>query len=152
VKRRWTLTLVLVLCTLPLSARAYLGLSQGLSSTSVEIGYMTRSFEQNLSIGLPVVEREFKTPVVQATVLYKVQHLSPLVISIGPLARLSWGKDGSTIGGGGTLSLSWETVGKHGAPFIEGAYLPWVTNLGSPEAIHQRQVEAYLRFGWRHLL
>jgi len=153
VKRRALFALILITVALPISARAYLGVSQGLVSTSVEAGYMTRSFEENLSLSLPLVYGNFSLPMGSANILYRIQRLNPLVLGVGPAARIAWHADGGYIlAGGAALSLSWEALRGSEVLFAEFSYLPFSTEQGAAlDPLAAREIGQWVRIGWRHL-
>ncbi len=152
-KRSVPLIIALLAMALPLSARAYVGISQGMVSTSLEVGYLTRSFEQNLSISLPLVYGDVGLPMAQATLVFRTQRFNPLVAGAGVAARLGWQGDvGSIVSAGFVISVGWEAFNGSEIVFAELAYLPFSTSIGTPIALlGQRQVEQWVRIGWRHL-
>lgn len=55
--RRCALLLFLLLLMLTsVGAKPYLGVSQNLAASSVEVGFLTKGFEQNLVLSLPTVQ------------------------------------------------------------------------------------------------
>ena len=152
-KRKLPLLLLLLFTVLPLSARGYIGLNQGLVGSAVEVGYMTRSFEQNLSLSLPLVHGNFTTPMASGNLVWRIQRFNPLVIGVGVGGRFSWGADdGYILAGGLLLSVSWETFGRGEVLFVEGSYMPVSIEGGSAiDALARHQIAQYLRIGYRHL-
>ena len=152
-KRKLFLLLLLLLILLPLSARAYLGFNQGLVGSAVEVGYMTRSFEQNLSLSLPLVYGDFTTPMASGNLIWRIQRFNPLVIGVGLGRRFAWqADDGYVLAGTVLLSVSWETLGKGEVLFAEGSYMPFSIEGGSAiDALARHQIAQYLRIGYRHL-
>ena len=152
-KRKLCLLLLLSVSLLPLSARAYVGLHQGPVASGLEIGYMTRSFEQNLSLSLPLCYGALTLPMASGNLLWRIQRFNPLVIGLGVGIRVGWGDgDGYLLALGGVCSLSWEVLGKGEVLFAEGAYMPFLTEEGAPlSSLAKRQAGQYLRIGWRHL-
>lgn len=152
-KRKLSLLLLLLSTVLPLSARGYIGLNQGLVGSAVEVGYMTRSFEQNLSLSLPLVHGNFTTPMASGNLVWRIQRFNPLVIGVGVGGRFSWGADdGYILAGGLLLSVSWETFGRGEVLFVEGSYMPFSIEEGSAiDPLARHQTGQYLRIGHRHL-
>lgn len=152
-KRKLCLLLLLLSILPALPARAYIGLNQGLVGSAVEVGYMTRSFEQNLSLSLPLVYGALSTPMTSGNLLWRIQRFNPVVIGVGIGGRVTWqGDDGYILAGGIVLSLSWETLKGGEVLFAEGSYFPFLSEEGAPLDAHaKRQVGQYLRIGWRHL-
>jgi len=153
VKRKAILLFILIAFTASLHSRSYVGVSQGLVGTGFEVGYLTRSFEQNLSIQFPFVQGSATPMAGMVNVLYRTQRFNPLIIGAGPTARIAWQKEqGFTIGGGVMLSIGWEVLGKREILFIEGAYIPFKTTVWGPlDAPAAKLVDQYIRIGWRHL-
>ncbi|MCK9547261.1 MAG: hypothetical protein RBS49_05890 [Sphaerochaeta sp.] len=152
-RRWWLLALLLSFTLLPLSARAYVGVNQGLVSSGVEVGYMTRLVEQNLSLSLPLLSGDLTTAMASVNVAWRIQRFNPLVIGLGLAGRVAWrGSEGYIPALGFLFSLSWETLGKGEVLFIEGSYMPFMTEEGSPlGGVATQQVGQWLRIGWRHL-
>jgi len=150
---RTTLVIILLLGSFSLWARPYAGVSQSLMSTGVEVGMLSRTFEQNLALSLPTTQPSFKTPSVETTMLYRLAHLSPVMIGLGMKARIGWESDvGYELGLGFALSLSYEFLFSRGIVFVEGSYLPWITAQGTAvDPVVQDMVRQYVRFGYRHV-
>jgi hypothetical protein len=153
VKRKALLLVLLVTLTFSLHSRPYIGINQGLVGTGIEVGYLTRSFEQNLSIQFPFVQGATTPMAATVNVLYRTQRLNPVVIGLGPTARIAWQKEqGFTLGGGFMLSVGWEVLAKREILFVEGAYIPFKTSVWGPlDVPGERLVDQYIRIGWRHL-
>ncbi len=139
-----------------LSAGTFLGISQGLQSTSLEIGILGRRAEQHIAFSLPLVRTEpenyFKAPSISAAISLRTLRFKPLVLSAGVKSQVSWeGRDGYIIGLGGTIALSYEFLKKGEVFFLEGSYLPLITTQGvlSTE-LGEQQLAQWVRLGYRH--
>lgn len=152
------LLLAFFLFAAPLHAGTYLAGVQGTESSSMELGLLTRSFEQNLSSGFPTVQGNldatlFDTPVVQANLLYRFNQVNPLVLGLGLSTRLSWQNTSTyALGLGLTAQASYEFVANHFIPFVQVTYMPWTITRGtSPSPLLKSQIDEYLRFGLRYV-
>nr|WP_319472289.1 hypothetical protein [uncultured Sphaerochaeta sp.] len=153
------LSLFLIILFVPslLSAGAFLGVSQGLASTTLEVGILGRRAEQHLSFSLPTIdatpEDYFKAPVLGGTVSVRTLRFKPLVLSAGVKSQISWeSTDGYVLGLGGTLALSYEFIGRGGVLFLEGSYLPWITTQGSLSTnLGEKQLTQWIRLGYRQV-
>jgi len=149
-----TLLILLLLASFTLEAGPYVGITQSTMSTGLEVGMLSRTFEQNLALSLPSASPSFETPSVQTTMLYRFGHFSPLMIGMGMKAQLGWEHAvGYELGLGFALSLSYEFLFSRGIVFVEGSYLPWITAQGSAiDASVRDMVRQYIRFGYRQVL
>ena len=147
------LAIILLLSCFTLAARPYAGLSQSLMSTGLEVGMLSRTFEQNLALSLPTVAPSLETLGIETTMLYRLPHLSPVMAGMGLKARLGWEQgEGYELGVGFALSLSYEFLFSRGIVFVEGSYLPWITAQGTAvDRVVQDMVRQYVRFGYRHV-
>lgn len=154
---RLFLTLCMSILFVPslLSAGPFLGVSQGLESTTLEVGILGRRAEQHLSFSLPTInaapEDYFKAPVLGATVSVRTLRFKPLVLSAGIKSQISWeSTDGYVLGLGGAIALSYEFIGRGGVLFLEGSYLPWITTQGSLSTnLGEKQLTQWIRLGYR---
>lgn len=159
--KRVSLVVALVLL-LPmlLCASPYIGLSQGLTSTSVELGYLTRSFEQNVTVSLPLLsalegEKEvYSYPVVGMNLLYKDMIGTAIALAGGVSLRAGWEYEKSLVLQAGLLvQLSLEAPSVRDILFFEFAYMPaslsWTEGTPSSDRLTQG-VREYMRFGYRH--
>ncbi|MGE4453770.1 MAG: hypothetical protein AB7D92_04490 [Sphaerochaeta sp.] len=139
-----------------LSAGTFLGVSQGLVATSLEIGILGRRAEQHIAFSLPLVRTEpenyFKAPSMSATISLRTLRFKPLVLSAGVKSQVSWeGSDGYIIGLGGTIALSYEFIKKGEVLFLEGSYLPLITTQGVLSTdLGEQQLKQWIRLGYRH--
>ncbi len=143
-----------------LPAAPYLGLSQSITSTSVEVGYLTNSIDQNISISLPLLgsldssQGWYSTPVASMNILYKGKVGSILAIGVGPTLRMGWEFEKAlSLQAGLLLQLSLEAPGVMDILFCELAYLPkglgWVG--GTPSSgLLEKSIREFVRFGYRH--
>ena len=138
-----------------LFAGVFLGVSQGLESTTLEVGILGRRTEQHLSFSLPTingaVEDYSKAPVLGATISVRSLRFQPLVLSCGIKSQISWeSTNGYILGLGGAIALSYEFIGKGGVLFLEGSYLPWVTIQGTLSTnLGEKQLNQWIRLGYR---
>jgi len=157
--RRCALLLFLLLLMLTsLGAKPYLGVSQNLAASSVEVGFLTKGFEQNLVLSLPTVQTAapawLQNSALSAHLLYRFHQLNPVVVGVGIKAQGGWQEDGyRALGLGGVLSLSYEFVGRHGILFAEASYLPWIYSDGSAsDPFVDKMLAQYVRLGYRYVL
>ncbi|RFU95441.1 hypothetical protein DYP60_05350 [Sphaerochaeta halotolerans] len=151
------LSLVILISFAPslLFAGVFLGASQGMESTTLEVGILGRRAEQHLAFSLPTingsVEEYWKAPVLGASVSVRSLRFQPLVLSGGIKSQISWeSTKGYILGLGGALALSYEFIGKGGVFFLEGSYLPWVTTQGTLSTnLGEKQLKQYMRLGYR---
>ncbi len=148
------LLVIFMLSGFSLSAKPYVGVTQSLMSTGLEVGLLSRTFEQNLAFSVPTSNPSLQTPNIQTTLVYRFSQLSPLVLGLGLKARAGWETTvGYEIGVGVALSLSYEFLFSRGILFIEGSYLPWITKQGSAvDASIADMMSQQLRFGYRQVL
>ncbi len=154
-----SLALLLLLCSSTLLfGGTYLGLSQGNVSSSLEVGMITRRFEQQLTFSLPTLvttpDNYWEAPAVSTSVLFRTTSTRPVVLGIGGKALLSWETtNGMILGLGLGISVSYEFIGKRGILFVEGSYLPYSVELGTlSTTLGEQQIEQYVRFGYRYVL
>ena len=123
-------------------------------STGLEVGFLSRTFEQNLALSLPMLAPSFETPSLQTTMLYRFGRFSPLMVGVGMKAQMGWEHTiGYELGLGFALSLSYEFIASRGIVFVEGSYLPWITTQGSTvDSSVQDMVRQHVRFGYRQVL
>ena len=152
------LVAVLLLLASSLPGRPYIGISQGLEATTIDIGMLNRSFEQQLFLSLPTVSTNpssyFETAGVGTVILARTRRFSPVVVGLGIRSIMVWeqGK-GTAVGLGFASTLSYEFIANRGVLFLEGSYTPWKTEIGSPTSpLVDKQVGQYLRFGYHHIL
>lgn len=151
------LSLIFLIIFIPslLCAGVFLGVSQGLESTTLEVGILGRRAEQHLSFSLPTInaapEDYLKAPVLGATVSVRTLRFKPLVLSAGIKSQISWeSTDGYILGLGGVAALSYEFIRKGGVFFLEGSYLPWVTTQGTLSTnLGEKQLGQWIRLGYR---
>lgn len=148
----------LMLCQL--SAAPYLGISQSNLSTSVEVGFLTRSIEQNFTISLPLLgaldrgDDWYRYPVASMNVLYKTKVGSTVAVGVGPTLRMGWEYEKALcLQAGLLLQLSLEAVGVQDILFCELGYLPkgwqWLEGPAS-SALLEDGIGQFVRFGYRH--
>lgn len=157
--RRICLLLVLLVLSLgSVSAKSYVGVSQSLAASSVEVGFLTRGFEQNLVYSLPTVQTDASSWIdnsaLSAHLLYRFHQFNPLVVGVGVKTQGGWQEDDYyAVGLGGVLSLSYEFLGRHGMFFAEASYLPWIYQDGSASTDYvDKMLAQYVRLGYRHVL
>lgn len=157
--RRSALMLLLLLLSLvSLGAKPYLGVSQNLAASSVEVGFLTKGFEQNLVLSLPTVQTEapawLENSALSAHLFYRFHQLNPVVLGVGIKTQGGWQKDGyRALGLGGAFSLSFEFLGRHGILFAELSYLPWIYTDGSASDPYvDKMLAEYVRLGYRYVL
>ncbi|MGH0054482.1 MAG: hypothetical protein ACQ5SW_13930 [Sphaerochaetaceae bacterium] len=140
-----------------LFAGTFLGVSQGQQSTTLEVGILNRRAEQHLSFSLPTVctnpKDYYKAPSVAATISVRTLRFRPVVIAGGIKSQISWEcTNGYILGLGGSVTLSYEFIGKGGVLFLEGSYLPWVTTQGSLSTdLGEKQLQQWIYIGYRHV-
>ena len=139
-------------------ARPYLGLSQGLKATSIDVGMLNRSFEQQLYFTVPTVEGRFPsyfvTSGVGTVISARTARFSPFVIGLGLKSQMIWEQDsGVEVGLGFASTLSYEFIGSRGVLFLEFSYIPWTTTIGTtPSVLIDPLMHQYLRLGYHHIL
>ncbi|MDT4763118.1 hypothetical protein [Sphaerochaeta sp. PS] len=159
-KRAILSAILLSLLVFSLSAAPYLGISQGLGSTSVEVGYLTRSIDQNLSLSLPTLDALdrgddfYRYPVLSLNILYKLRLGSTIAFAVGPSLRMGWEYEKALILQGGFVAqISLEAPEVMDILFVEGGYLPkaWQWLGGTPSSgVLEKGISQFLRFGYRH--
>jgi hypothetical protein len=145
-----------------LFASPYVGVSQGLGATSVELGFMTTSFEENIFLGVPSLiamgddyEPEFyKTLVVGTDLMYRFRPMGYLVVGFGPTFRIAWEIDAAyTFMAGVAFQLSLEAPNVMDILYIEGAYIPdflqYASGTTSNDLLDTAAKQIF-RLGWRH--
>ncbi len=141
-----------------LCARPYVGVSQGLAATTIDVGMLNRSFEQQLFFSLPTVEGSpssyLDTAGIGTVIFARTKRFSPAVIGLGLKSLMVWEQDkGVSVGLGFSLKLSYEFIAQRGVLFLEGSYIPWDTTIGTiSSALVNKQLKQYLRFGYQHIL
>ena len=155
--------LVFALCTLMLSfvsSAPYLGMSQGPVSTSVEVGFLTRSIDQNITLSLPLLgaldsgDTPTLYPVASMNLLYKKKIGTTVAVGVGPTLRMGWEYEKALcLRAGLLLQLSLEAPGESDLLFCELGYLPpdWKWVQGSASSILLAEgIGQFVRFGYRH--
>ncbi len=153
---RCIILITLMLLPFSLSARPYIGLSQGNVSTSLELGMVGRRAEQSLSLSVPTLESSspLTMPSVQARLFFRTQRFSPIVLGVGLLGAVGW-QDANAwaVGLGGSVALSYEFIAKRGILFVEGSYLPLLSVQGTAvDPAMEHQMKQYVRIGYRQVL
>lgn len=151
------LLLSLALAILP--AAPYLGVGQSITSTSVEVGFLTHSIDQNLWVSLPLLgaldtnEPWYRAPVASMNILYKKKIGTVVAIGIGPTLRMGWEYGQALhLRAGFALQLSLEAPMAMDILFCELAYLPkgWKWEGGtSSSALLAQSISQFVRFGYR---
>ncbi|WP_320130547.1 hypothetical protein [uncultured Sphaerochaeta sp.] len=142
-------------------ASPYVGVNQGLGAASLELGYLTSSFEENISVGVPSLmamdtydANFYKTIVVGADIFFRFRPLGFLVLGIGPTFRAGFEiKGASTIMVGPAVQLSLELPNQMNILYLEVSYIPDAMKLdfGTPSNdLLGKATDQILRFGWRH--
>lgn len=142
------------------TASPYLGVSQGPVSTSMEVGYLTRSIDQNFTLSLPLLgaldsgDDPFSYPVASMNLLLKKKVGSTVAIGVGPTFRMGWEYEKAIyLQAGLLLQLSLEAVGVRDILFCELGYLPnawkWQDRPASSTML-EKGIEQFIRFGYRH--
>ena len=160
-KKLVLLTVFLLLGMMALGAAPYVGISQGLVSTSVELGYLTRSVDQNLALSFPTIPALeqgigdfYQYPTLSLNINFKHMLLEQLALGIGPTLRMGWEYEAALLLKiGFSVQLSLEAPGIMDLLFVEYSYLPpaltWMG--GTPNSdLLEEGAEQFLRFGWRH--
>ncbi len=150
------LTLVLPL----LSCAPYLGISQSSISTSVEVGFLTRSIDQNISLSLPLLgsldsgDDWYRYPVASMNFLFKKKVGTVVAIGLGPAFRMGWEYEKALcLQAGLVLQLSLEAPSVRDILFCELAYLPkdWQWSDGTASsALLEDGFGQFFRLGYRH--
>lgn len=154
---------VMLLFTIPLalvSAAPYLGISQSPVSTSLEVGYLTNSIDQNIAVSLPLLgaldsgDSWYSYPVGSLNLLYKKKIGSTVAVGVGPTLRMGW-KYQKTLSfqAGFLLQLSLEAPGVQDILFCEFGYLPknWKWQQGETSStLLEDGISQCVRFGYRH--
>ena len=152
----------LVLITAMLSllpAAPYLGISQGPVSTSAEVGYLTNSIDQNMTLSLPLLGSLdtggdwYRYPVLSMNLLYKKKIGTTVAIGAGTTLRMGWEYEKALyLQAGMLLQLSLEAVGVQDILFCELGYLPkewkWQEGLASSELL-EKGIGEFVRLGYR---
>ena len=147
-----------MICMLP--ASAYVGISQALVSTSVEVGYLTNSIDQNVTLSLPLLGSLdtdgdwYRYPVLGMNILYKKKIGSTVAIGGGTTLRMGWEYEKALyLQAGLLLQLSLEAVGVQDILFCELGYLPkewkWLEGTAS-SALLEKGLGQFFRLGYRH--
>ncbi len=142
-----------------LSAAPYLGVSQSPVSTSVELGYLTKSIDQNFTLSLPLLgsldsgDDWYRYPVTSMNILYKKKIGSTVALGLGPTLRMGWEYEQAlSLQAGFALQLSLEAVGVMDILFLELSYLPkgWNWLQGEPSStLLEDGIRQVFRFGYR---
>ncbi len=143
-----------------LSCAPYLGISQSSVSTSVEIGFITPSIEQNLTLSLPLLgslERGddwYRYPVASMNLLLKKRIGSTVAVGIGSTFRMGWEYEKArALQAGLLLQLSLEAPSVRDILFCELAYLPkdWQWSEGpASSSLLEDGIGQFVRLGYRH--
>jgi hypothetical protein len=144
-----------------LFASPYIGVSQGLGATSVELGFLTSSFEENVFLGIPSFmamdsyEPDFyKSLVVGTDLLIRLKPLGYLVLGFGPAFRFAWESSNAySLMAGVAFQLSLEAPGVMDILYIGGAYIPDSLRYNdgtTTNDLMEKAATQVLRFGWRH--
>lgn len=155
------LALALLTLTLSLvSAASYLGISQSPVSTSLDVGFLTRSIDQNITFSLPLLgaldsgDNPFQYPVASLNLLYKKKIGTTVAIGFGPTLRVGWEyKKAIGLQAGLLLQLSLEAPKVMDSLFCELGYLPdeWKLLKGSDfSTLLEDSIGQFVRFGYRH--
>lgn len=160
-KKRVLLIFLLSFFMMGLGAAPYVGISQGLVSTTVELGYLTRSVDQNLALSFPTIPALetsdgdfYQYPTLSLNVNFKHMFFEQVSLAAGPTLRMGWEyKEALLLKMGLSVQLSLEAPGVMDILFVEYSYLPSGLTLmeGSPtSSMLEEGAEQFLRFGWRH--
>ena len=160
IKKPITVVVLFTLMLFVVSASPYLGVSQGPVSTSVEVGFLTRSIDQNFTVSLPLLgaldsgDNPLLYPVASLNLLYKKIVGGTLAIGVGPTLRMGWEYEKTIcLQTGLLLQFSLEAVGVRDILFCELAYLPegwqWLHSPASSILLADG-IGQYVRFGYRH--
>ncbi|WP_041384750.1 hypothetical protein [Sphaerochaeta pleomorpha] len=155
------LTALFICMGLTLFASPYIGVSQGLGATSVELGFMTSSFEENIFVGIPSLMAMdsynsdfYKTVVVGTDLIYRFRPIGPLVIGFGPTFRAAWETGNAfSLMAGVAYQLSLETPDVMDILYVEGAYIPDFMQYESGTVTNDfldKAAKQIFRLGWRH--
>ena len=142
-----------------LSSAPYVGISQSPLSTSVEVGFLTNSVDQNLSLSLPLLgalesgDNPFLYPVASMNLLLKKKIGTTLALGFGPTLRMGWEYEKALCLQAGLLvQLSLEAVGVQDILFCELGYLPeawkWLQGPASSSLLEDG-IGQFVRFGYR---
>ena len=159
-KKPVAVVLVSVFLLFCLPAAPYVGISQGPLSTSVEVGFLTRSIDQNLVVSLPLLgaldsgDDWYRYPGLSMNILYKGRLGSVVAVGVGPTLRMGW-EYGEAISfqPGFALQLSLEAAGMVDIQFYDLAYIPkgWKVFEGTlSSAFMEKSTVQFIRFGYRH--
>lgn len=155
------LTALFICMGLTLFAAPYVGVSQGLGATSVELGFLTSSFEENVFVGVPSLmamdsyEPDFyKTIVVGTDLMYRFRPIGYLVVGVGPTFRVAWETGNAfSLMAGVAYQLSLEAPDVMDILYIEGAYIPdfmeYVSGTTTNDLLDKASKQIF-RLGWRH--
>ena len=142
-----------------LSAAPYMGISQAPISTSVEIGYLTKSIDQNIAVSLPTLgalesdDDWYRYPVASLNLFFKKRVGTTLAVGVGSTMRMGWEySEELSLQAGFALQLSLETPGVMDILFCELAYLPkWLKwSQGEDSApLLDKGIGQFVRFGYR---
>ncbi|MDY0289809.1 MAG: hypothetical protein RBR15_13370 [Sphaerochaeta sp.] len=143
-----------------LGAAPYLGVAQSVTSTSVEVGYLTNSIDQNLSLSMPLLgslessQGWYATPVASMNILYKGKVGPTFAIGVGPTLRMGWEFEKALgLQAGLLVQLSLEAPAVMDILFLELAYLPqWFAWMGGTPSsgLLKKSITDFVRFGYRH--
>ncbi len=154
--------LFLVSCTLVLSllpSAPYVGISQSPLSTSVDVGFLTRSVDQSFSLSLPLLgalesgDDPFGYPVASMNILLKKKIGTTLAVGVGPTLRMGWEyQKALCLQAGLLLQLSLEAPGVRDILYCELGYLPkgwkWLEGPASSTLLEEG-IGQFVRFGYR---
>jgi hypothetical protein len=143
-------------------AAPYVGISQGSGATSVELGFLTKSFEENVFVGVPSIvamdsfEPEFyKTIVVGTDLVYRFPPIGErVVIGFGPTFRFGFEAETAlALMAGVVFQISLERPSVMDILYLEGAYVPdflvYENGTASGDLLEHASRQ-WLRIGWRH--
>jgi len=159
-KKPITVVVLLTLMLSLVSGAPYLGISQSPVSTSVELGFLTRSIDQNFTVSLPLLgaldsgDDWYRYPVASLNILYKKKVGSIVAVGVGSTLRMGWEYEKTIcLQAGLLLQLSLEAPGVMDILFCELAYLPenwkWLQSPASSTLLTDG-IGQYIRFGYRH--
>ncbi|MBI9094292.1 MAG: hypothetical protein JEY71_05365 [Sphaerochaeta sp.] len=143
-----------------LSGAPYVGISQSQVSTSVEVGFLTNSIDQNIAVSLPLLgsldsgDDGYRYPVASMNLLYKRKVGSTVALGVGPTLRMGWEYEKALcLQAGFLVQVSLEAPGVRDILFCELAYLPkaWAWSEGpASSALLEKGIGQFVRFGYRH--
>lgn len=159
-KKTITVLILFSLSLSLLSAAAYVGISQAPVSTSVEVGYLTNSIDQNIALSLPLLgsldtgDDWYRYPVLSLNLLYKNRIGTTVAIGVGPTLRIGWEYEKALcLQAGLLLQLSLEAPGIRDILFCEFGYLPtgwkWLEGPVSSTLL-EKSIGQFFRLGYRH--